>query len=67
MGKKPARYPVSCEVDGTTYRGTYWVEGKTLTVSIGKRANTKTAQVGFILPELLPAQLLQKLVKEGKA
>ncbi len=35
MDKNPPRNPVTCEIDGKTYRGTYWVAGKILTVSTG--------------------------------
>lgn len=35
MDQVPAGYPVTCEIDGKMYRGTYWIAGKILTVSTG--------------------------------
>ncbi len=29
------RYPITCEIEGKTHTGTYWVAGKILTVSTG--------------------------------
>ena len=58
------RYPVICEVDGKTYRGTYWIAGKILTVSTGRGGKSK--QVGSTSTELLAEELLRALVKEGK-
>lgn len=65
MDKSPQRYPVSCEIDGKPHRGTYWVAGKILTVSTGMGG--KSTQVGGMPAETLAKQLLQELVKEGKA
>ena len=65
MDKTPPRTPVTCEIDGKTYRGTYWVAGKILTVSTGMGG--KSTQVGSTLPEILAEQLLRKLAEEGKA
>jgi len=65
MDQAPPRYPVTAEVDGKTYKGTYWVAGKILTVSTG--SGGKSRQVGSTPAEDLAKQLLQELVKEGKA
>ncbi len=65
MDKNPPRTSVTCEIDGKTYRGTYWVAGKILTVSTGMGG--KSTQVGSTPPEILAEQLLRKLAKEGKA
>lgn len=65
MDKNPVRKPVTCELDGKTYRGTYWVAGKILTVSTGLGGKSK--QVGTGPAEALAEQLLQHLAKEGKA
>jgi hypothetical protein len=36
MDVKPLpRYTITCESDGKTHKGTYWVAGKILTVSTG--------------------------------
>ena len=35
MNQTPPRYPVTCEIDGKTFKGTYWIAGKILTVSTG--------------------------------
>ena len=65
MEKVVPRIPVTCEVDGKTHRGTYWVAGKILTVSTGMGGKSK--QVGSDSPQALAQQLLQQLAKEGKA
>ena len=65
MEKTPPRNPVTCEVDGKTYRGTYWIAGKILTVSTGMGG--KSRQVGTTPAEDLAKELLQELAKEGKA
>jgi len=66
MDTKPLpRYPITCETDGRTYKGTYWVAGKILTVSTGLGGKSK--QVGTTEPEALEKQLLLELVKAGKA
>ena len=65
MDRTPPRTPVTCEIDGKTYRGTYWVAGKILTVSTGMGG--KSTQVGSTPPETLAEQLLRKLANEGKA
>jgi hypothetical protein len=59
------RIPVTCEVDGKTHRGIYWVAGKILTVSTGMGGKSK--QVGSTLPQTLAGQLLQQLAREGNA
>jgi hypothetical protein len=65
MEKNPPRYPVTCEIDGETYRGTYWVAGKIITVSTGMGG--KSTQVGSTSAETLAKQLLRELTKQGKA
>jgi len=65
MERTPPRNSVTCEIDGKTYRGTYWVAGKILTVSTGMGG--KSTQVGSTTPETLAEQLLRKLATEGKA
>jgi hypothetical protein len=65
MDNDPPRNPVTCQVDGKTHRGTYWVAGKILTVSTGKGGKSK--QVGAMPTEVLAEQLLRVLVEEGKA
>ena len=59
------RLPVTCEFEGKTYRGTYWVAGKILTVSTGMGG--KSRQVGSMADEALAKQLLLALAEEGKA
>ena len=59
------RYPITCEIDGKTHKGTYWVAGKILTVSTGLGGKSK--QVGTMELEALAKQLLLELVKAGKA
>ena len=65
MDQTPPRYPVTTEIDGKTYKGNYWIAGKILTVSTGMGG--KSRQVGSRPAEALAKQLLQDLVKEGKA
>ena len=63
--QSPPRNPITCEIDGKTYRGTYWVAGKILTVSTGLGGKSK--QVGSTPPETLAEQLLLRLAQDGKA
>jgi hypothetical protein len=65
MTKEPQRHTVTCEIDGKTRRGTYWIAGKILTVSTGMGG--KSRQVGSTPTEILAQELLRELVKEGKA
>ncbi|RTL51446.1 MAG: hypothetical protein EKK46_11835 [Rhodocyclaceae bacterium] len=65
MNQPPQRHPVTCNIDGKTYQGTYWVAGKILTVATGKGG--KSRQVGAMAPEALAKQLLGDLAKDGKA
>ena len=65
MDRAPHRFPVTCEVEGKTYRGTYWVAGHILTVATGMGGKSK--QVGSTMPQTLAEQLLQQLAREGKA
>jgi hypothetical protein len=65
MDQNPPRYPVTCEIDGKTRRGTYWIAGKILTVSTGMGG--KSRQVGSTPTEILAQELLRELAKEGKA
>jgi len=65
MSHDPTRYTVTCELDGKTYRGNYWVAGKILVVSTG--LGGKSTQLGSRSPKDLAEQLLRELAKEGKA
>ncbi|MCX7143614.1 MAG: hypothetical protein NT123_21720 [Proteobacteria bacterium] len=65
MEDTPARNPISCEINGKVYRGTYWVAGKILTVATGMGGKSK--QLGSTSAETLAAELLQHLAKDGKA
>ncbi len=60
----PPRHPVTCEHEGKTHKGTYWVAGKILTVATG--GGGKSKQVGTTEPQELAVQLLRELVKAGK-
>lgn len=44
----PPRHPITCEFEGKTYKGTYWVAGKILTVVTGRGGKRK--QVGTTEP-----------------
>ena len=61
----PPRDPITCEFEGKTYKGTYWVGGKVLTVATA--GGSKSKRVGTMEPEEFSVQLLRELVKAGKA
>lgn len=65
MDSNPTRHPVTCDVDGKTYRGNYWVAGKILTVSTSLGGKSNLCR--DIPVEALAKQLLHALAKEGKA
>ena len=65
MDDIPSRKPVTCEIGGKTYRGTYWVAGKILTVSTGRGGKSK--QAGSASHLALAQRLLGQLAAEGKA
>ena len=65
MDHSSPRLPITCEIDGETYKGTYWIAGKILTVSTGLGGKSK--QVGSTAAETLAEQLLLQLAKDGKA
>ncbi|MBK9019872.1 MAG: hypothetical protein IPL72_07695 [Sulfuritalea sp.] len=65
MDTKPLpRHPITCETDGRTYKGTYWVAGKILTVSTALAAREN--RLAPRSPEALAKQLLLEPVKAGK-
>jgi hypothetical protein len=65
MERKPLpRHQVTCEFEGKSHKGTYWVAGKILTVATG--GGGKSTQVGAMEAEALAAKLLLELVKAGK-
>lgn len=65
MERTPApRHSVTCEFDGKTHKGTYWVAGKIPTVATG--GGGKSRQVGTMDQQELAMQLLLELVKAGK-
>jgi hypothetical protein len=63
--EKQMRYRISCELDGKTYEGNYWVAGRILVVSTSK-GGTSTNLSGRE-PEPLAQELLKNLAREGKA
>ena len=65
MSHDPTHHIVSCEIDGKTVKGNYWIAGKILVVSTAKGG--KSTQLGARSPETLAGQLLRKLANEGKA
>ena len=65
MQPEPQRHPVVVEIDGKTYKGTYWIAGEIMTVSTG--GGGKSHQIGSRPPMQLAEQLLTALVKAGKA
>jgi len=65
MSHDPTRHPLTCEIDGKTFKGNYWIAGKILVVSTAKGG--KSTQLGTMSPESLAGQLLRTLAKEGNA
>lgn len=65
MNQTPSRYPVTYEIECKTFKGTYWIAGKILTLSTGMGG--KSRQVGSGPAEDLAEKLLLQLVKEGRA
>ena len=63
--KQPSRHSITCEFEGQTHKGIYWIAGKILTVATG--GGGKSKQVGTMKAEELAKQLLLDLVKAGKA
>lgn len=65
MNYRHPRHQVSCEIDGTTYNGNYWVAGMILVVSTAK-GGTSTS-LGGRAPNALATSLLKGLATAGKA
>jgi hypothetical protein len=61
----PTRHTVTCEIDGKTHKGNYWVAGKILVVSTAKGG--KSTQLGSDVPEALAERLLRQLAGQGHA
>ncbi|MEN6630764.1 MAG: hypothetical protein ABFC42_14090 [Sulfuricella sp.] len=59
------RHRISCEIDGNSFEGNYWIAGKILVVSTAKGGTSH--QLAHYQPEALAAKLLRKLAREGKA
>jgi len=59
------RKRISCQIDGNTFEGNYWVAGKILVVSTAK-GGTSTS-LNHRHPEQVAMMLLRKLAAEGKA
>ena len=66
MDSYPPRYSVTCEFDGKIHRGTYWLAGKILTVSVASGKGGTSKQIGSMEPEVLAKQLLTALAQAGK-
>jgi hypothetical protein len=58
-------YPVQVEVDGTSYSGTYTVQGRIITVTLGTLERSR--QLGGMAGEVLAMNLLREMVRETKA
>jgi hypothetical protein len=65
MNPNPPRYPVVCEINGHTYRGTCWIarQGVIVVTSLGEICRP----LGNIPPHLQAKQLLAELALQGKA
>lgn len=59
------RQRISCEIDGNSFEGNFWVAGKILVVSTAKGGASH--QLGTSDPEALAKKLLWQLAKDGKA
>ena len=65
MDHRHLRYQVSCEINGTTYNGNYWVAGMILVVSTAKGG--ASALLGDRIPNAVATSLLTNLANTGKA
>jgi len=65
MNGRQEHHRITCEVDGHTYGGNYWIAGKILVVSTAKGGASHQLKTKH--PEELAVQLLRKLAGEGKA
>ena len=65
MEMNPPRSPLTCDIDGKTYRGTCRVAGKILIVSAAMGGRSK--QLGSAPPGILAEQLLRQMAKDGTA
>jgi hypothetical protein len=61
----PRPVPVSIEVNGKTYNGTYTVDGSIISVSFA--LGSKRTQIGGSSPESLARVMLCELIREGNA
>lgn len=61
----PQSWPVSVELNGKTYTGTYEVDAGIVTVRT--LMGSKNTQVGGSTPQTLAPLMLSELVKEGRA
>jgi hypothetical protein len=65
VSERQQRQRISCEIDGVTVEGNFWIAGKILVVSTSKGGTSH--QVGSGDHESLAIQLLRRLASEGKA
>jgi hypothetical protein len=56
---------ITCEVEGQTFGGNYWIAGKILVVSTAKGGASH--QLGGGAPEAMAERMLRKLAGEGRA
>ncbi len=66
--QKYERHPVSCEIDGETFTGNYWIAGMILVVSTATGGTSR--QLADSEPEALAKILLQNFVlasRDGSA
>ena len=64
MHHRYPRYPVSCEIDGQTCRGHYWIAGMILVVS--SAWGSASRQLANRQPEELAQTLLSNLVANSQ-
>jgi hypothetical protein len=60
-----ASQPVTVEVGGRTYTGSYEVSGRVITVRTAH--GSRATQVGGTPPDTMAKMLLRELIREGKA
>lgn len=65
MHSSPRPFPISVEVGGKTYHGSYTVEQGMITVH--SAGGMKTTQVGSMPVDVLARMLLHELIGQGKA
>ncbi len=65
MSQEQRIYPVTVDVDGKSYRGSYVMRGRIVTVTLG--AVERSRQLGGMSHEILAMTLMREMVAAGLA